>query len=139
MSCFRPDEWQAAASERLQALLTVAQLRRLVGDFEKTLSADRRAESGADRPSGQAELADALLIAHDVDLLADKAVRNALVRAAVASGQRQIDNPKAWYPGRQAARQLVAELGLPAALRPLSIRACVEAETRRDGRPVVER
>lgn len=113
MTCFRADEWQARASERLQELLTVAQLRRLVGNFERILRADRRAESGQDRPSNQAELADALLIAHDIDLLADKAIRKTLASAVTGRGGDSIDNPKSWYPGKKAAHRFVAKAGLP--------------------------
>lgn len=113
MTCFRADEWQARASERLQELLTVAQLRRLVGDFERSLRADRRAETGQDRPSNQAELADALLIAHDVDLLADKGLRRTLVNAINAGQTQAIENPKAWYPGKRAAFRFVHQAGLP--------------------------
>ncbi len=113
-SCFRPDEWQYEVSQRLQSLLTGAALRRLVGDFERSLRADRRAETGQDRPSHLHELADALLISGDVDVLARKDVRDALVKSVRARSQVTIDNPKRWVPGQAAARQFVAALGLPA-------------------------
>ncbi len=112
-TCFRPDEWQYEASQRLQTLLTRTVLRRLVGDFERSLRADRRAETGQDRPSHLHELADALLIAHDVDLLARKDVRDALVKALRDSGQPPPDNPKRWVSGQAAARHFTTALGLP--------------------------
>ena len=116
MTCFRPDEWQYAASQRLQDLLSAAQLRRLVGDFERTLRADRRAATDQDRPSNLAELADALLIAHDVDLLANKQLRKTLVNAINSHSGEKIGNPKAWYPGKHAAHRFVAAAGLPVEL-----------------------
>lgn len=115
-SCFRADEWQYEASQRLQSLLTRAVLKRLVGDFERSLRADRRAETGQDRPSLLHELADALLIAHDIDLLAQREVREALARAIRTSTDTPPDNPKRWVAGQLAARQFTRATGLPVEL-----------------------
>lgn len=112
-SCFRAEEWQCEASEQLQRLLTVTTLRRLVGNFERSLRADRRAESGVDRPSQRHELADALLIAHDVDLLAHREVRDALAKAAQTVSGSIIESPKRWVAGQAAAHQFVSAMGLP--------------------------
>lgn len=112
-TCFRHDEWQALASARLQTLLTANRLRRLVGDFELGLRASRRAESGHDRPSNQGELADALLIAHDTDLLAQRDVRDALTEAVNSKTDSVVENPKRWLPGHAAAKRFVRAIALP--------------------------
>lgn len=113
MSCFRPDEWQYQASERLQVLLTSNSLRRLAGDLERALRADRRAESGSDRPSQVGELADALLIARDADLFADAAVRKAVVAAIRKQTGQKVDNPARWVAGQTAAHRFVHACGFP--------------------------
>ena len=113
MSCFRPDEWQYRASERLQALLTLRKLRELAGSFERALRADRRAETGKDRHSNAGELADALLVARDADLFADAAIRKAVAAAVRRHEDRPIDCPLRWVPGGSAAHHFVRECGFP--------------------------
>ena len=123
MSCFRPDEWQYAASQRLQALLTLSTLRRLAGDLEKAIRADRRTETGQDRPSHVDELADALLIARGSDLFADSAVRKAVAKAIRQREQKEVTSPKRWVPGGRAAHRFVHETGFPAELAGVRARA----------------
>ena len=113
MSCFRPDEWQYPASERLQALLTVRKLRELAASFERALRADRRAETGKDRHSNAGELADALLIAKDADLFADSSIRKAVAAAVKHHEDRAVDCPARWVPGGSAAHHFVHECGFP--------------------------
>lgn len=125
MSCFRPEEWQYAASERLQALLSAAKLRELAGNLERALRADRRAETGQDRPSHVSELADALLVARDADLFADAQVRRAVAAAIRRKEGQRIENPARWVAGASAAHRFVHACGFPAEL----------AGTRARGRP----
>ncbi len=127
MSCFRPDEWQFAASQRLQELLTAAALRRLAGELEKAIRADRRAETGQDRPSHLAELADALLVARDSDLFADAEVRKAVVAAIRRHEDRRVESPKRWHPGQRAAHRFVHETGFPPELAGVRSRARPDA------------
>ncbi len=113
MSCFRPEEWQYAASERLQALLSAAKLRELAGNLERALRADRRAEAGQDRPSHVSELADALLVARDADLFADAQMRRAVAAAIRRKEGHRIENPARWVAGASAAHRFVHACGFP--------------------------
>ncbi|MGB0722864.1 MAG: DEAD/DEAH box helicase [Gammaproteobacteria bacterium] len=114
MTLFAPDEWRHRASLRIQALLTSAQLLLFVGrDLEKAIRAARREEGGGDRPSNMDELADALLVARDTDLLADQAVRDALAKGHGKQGGERIDVPRRWHPGQSAALNFTEALGLP--------------------------
>ena len=125
MSCFRPDEWQYRASERLQGLLTGRKLRELAGGLERALRADRRAETGQDRPSQVGELADALLVARDADLFADRDIRKAVAAAVRRHEGRRVECPARWVPGAGAAHRFVHACGFPPEL----------AGTRARGRP----
>ena len=126
MSCFRPDEWQYRASERLQTLLTARKLKELAASFERALRADRRAETGKDRHSNAGELADALLVARDADLFADAAIRKAVVKAIRRREDRKVDSPARWVPGGSAAHHFVRDCGFPPELAGTRSRARLE-------------
>ncbi len=127
MNCFRPDEWQYKASQRLQALLTVDTLRRLAGELEKAIRADRRAETGRDRPSQLGELADALLVARGSDLFADAGLRKAVVSAIWRHEGRKVESPGRWVSGQPAAHRFVHATGFPVELAGVRSRARPEA------------
>ena len=99
--------WQRAAVELISEVLPRDQLRELVGGLAGTGRTAIRIREGVDRPSRKAELATALVLRHGRDLLRNPDVRNKLSRAT------NTPPPRRWHPGKAAALDFVAQLGLP--------------------------
>lgn len=97
--------WQTQGVERLTELLTHAQLEQLLGNLVYTVRRARQQMTGEDRRGSKKELAAALIIQHDIDLLRDTEVRKVVGRACKAKP------PGRWHPGKGGAIAFTREVG----------------------------
>jgi superfamily II DNA or RNA helicase len=100
-------DWQNRGVERLAELLSHARLEELLGDLVYTVRRARQQMTGEDRRGNKRELAAALTIQHDIDLLRDTNVRKAVARAC------KLKPPGRWHPGKGAAIDFARDVGFP--------------------------
>jgi superfamily II DNA or RNA helicase len=104
------EPWEAAAIERLVALLPYAALEGLLGGLLHTIRQLRRLETGENRRGTKEELAGALVVQHGRELFRVHDAREQVGRAA------GLEWPKRWFPGKDAAVEFVRGAGFPVEL-----------------------
>lgn len=109
---FDAGDWRHSVCEELVGLLSRPALLKLCGDFDKSQRAARRAQ-GDDRQSSKWELAEALVVLHDADLLAQPAIRRTLAAAMSRKMGIRIVPPGRWHPGKDAAIEFTQVLDFP--------------------------
>ena len=100
-------DWQQEAATLLSALLSHGKLAELVGELDMTLRRLFERREGKERRGTKDELAAALVIKHDRDLLAVADLREALAKAM------GIEAPKRWVRGCDAAHRFCERAGFP--------------------------
>jgi DNA repair protein RadD len=104
------EEWERLSAARLAELLEHRELEELLGNLVSPLRQFRKLKTGADRRGGKQELASALVLKHDIDLLRDTDTRKAVARAA------KIECPDKWHPGKARAIAFTQEAKFPSML-----------------------
>jgi len=99
--------WEQTAIQRLEELLSHADLEELLGDLVYTIRRARVQLTGVDRRGTKTELAAALITQHGTDLLAVPAVRKLIAKRA------HVTYPGRWHPGKPAAAKFVVDAGFP--------------------------
>ncbi len=102
------DAWQRRGAERLAVLLTVPQLEELLGrKLSNALRLDRKRKTGRDSPNRLSELASAIIVKYDRDLLSAGGVRAAVAKACSVPALGK------WHPGKTGAAEFVRSVGFP--------------------------
>lgn len=100
-------EWERATTQRLDSLLSHAELEELLGELVYTIRRARVQLTGVDRRGTKTELAAALVTQHGIDLFLKPEIRSLVAR------KLKVDCPGRWHPGKGAAVRFVAATGFP--------------------------
>lgn len=102
--------WERETVARLVELFSHKELEHFVGELLYTIRLARKESTGTDRRGSKAELAEAVIIKHGIDLFRDLEIREAV---ATKCG---VKAPKKWHAGKDAAIEYVRDVRFPAEL-----------------------
>ncbi len=125
--------WERAALLRLMTLLPHSVLETLLGSLTYTVRKLREMETGHDVRGTKTDLANALIIAHGRDLLAEKTIRTAIAHSC------KVTPPAAWAPGRESSFAFTERCGLPEELAGILAQDRLPDFEQLDGTPVIPR